>query len=265
MADALLEIGQRDDKLVVLVGDISHGILQPYAKGCPGRYYNVGIMEQTIVGMAAGLAISGMRPVVHTIAPFLVERCYEQLKLDFGYQQLGGVFIGVGGAFDYSGLGCSHHSYAACKLMESIPGSQVFVPGSPAEFRELFLQVYDKPKLSYFHLPSNWHGYGISPDYIRVGAPIYINGRRRKKIVAVGPQLRTALAARPDHVQIIYLHTLKPESDELRDLRLRAQTGRDVLWLEEANFDEFQHGYGTRDDHLRAVGLTPERVREFFK
>ena len=256
MADTLLEVGQKDPKLVVLVGDISHGILQPYAKACPGRYYNVGIMEQTIVGMAAGLAISGMRPVVHTIAPFLVERCYEQLKLDFGYQKLGGVMIGVGGAFDYSGLGCSHHSYAACKLVASIPGSQVFVPGSPAEFRELFLQVYDQPQLSYFHLPAVPHGFQSA---LRMGVGKYTHLRDGYKgtIIAVGPQLRTALDADVPDVGIVYLHTLKPGAKFYT-------LPKPHLWLEEANFDEFQHGYGTREDHLRAVGLTPEKVREFF-
>ena len=71
-ADTMLKVGQEDQKLVVLVGDISHNILQPFAKACPGRFYNVGICEPTIVSMAAGLSMSGLRPVVHTIAPFLV-------------------------------------------------------------------------------------------------------------------------------------------------------------------------------------------------
>ena len=252
----LLEVGQQDDKLVVLVGDISHNILQPYAKACPNRYYNVGIMEQTIVGMAAGLAISGMRPVVHTIAPFLVDRCYEQLKLDFGYQQLGGVMVGVGGAFDYSGLGCSHHSYAACQLVATIPGSQVFAPGSPEEFRTLFRAVYQQPKLSYFHLPIEQHGFDVG--HVEVGEPIVIKEGTARTIVAVGPQLKTAIQADVADTRILYLHTLKPWPDALPTV------GR-VLWLEEAGFDEFQRGYGSRQDHLNAVGLTPERVREWAR
>ena len=65
-ADLMLEVGTRDKKLVVLVGDISHGILQPFAKKCPTRYYNIGICEPSIVNMAAGLSKSGLNPVVRT-------------------------------------------------------------------------------------------------------------------------------------------------------------------------------------------------------
>lgn len=94
-ADTMLEVGQNDPNLVVLLGDISHFILQPFAKACPGRYYNVGICEPTIVSMAAGLAKVGFYPVVHTIAPFIVERSFEQIKLDFCYQQLDGNLVTV--------------------------------------------------------------------------------------------------------------------------------------------------------------------------
>ncbi|MFQ5737780.1 MAG: hypothetical protein ACE5JX_02125, partial [Acidobacteriota bacterium] len=92
-ADTMLAVGREDSNLVVLVGDISHFILQPFAQTCPGRYYNVGICEPTIVSMAAGLAKVGYTPVVHTIAPFLIERSFEQIKLDFCYQQLGGNLV----------------------------------------------------------------------------------------------------------------------------------------------------------------------------
>src|SRR3989344_6110182 len=91
-AEVLHRVGKEESNLVVLVGDISDFRLQPFAKDCPGRYYNVGICEPTIVNMAAGLSKVGFYPVVHTIAPFIVERSFEQLKLDFCYQNLGGNF-----------------------------------------------------------------------------------------------------------------------------------------------------------------------------
>ena len=77
----------------------------------------MGICEPSIMSMASGLSISGMIPVVHTIAPFVIERAYEQIKLDFGYQKLGINIITVGGSFDYSKLGCSHHCYTDVSLM----------------------------------------------------------------------------------------------------------------------------------------------------
>ena len=119
-ADTMLEIGPNDPHLVVMVGDISHGILQPYAKACPERYYNIGICEPTIVNMAAGLNKTGLTPVVHTIAPFITERAYEQIKLDFGYQNLSVNIVSVGGAFDYAQLGCSHHCYTDVSLISHL-------------------------------------------------------------------------------------------------------------------------------------------------
>ena len=148
-ADTVLAVGQEDARLVVMVGDISHGILKPYAAACPGRYFNVGICEQAIVGMAAGLAKTGLLPVVHTIAPFLVERAFEQIKLDFSYQALGGTLVSVGAAFDYAGLGCSHHCYDDLALVKGLPGAQVFYPGSPAEFEALFRASYASGRLAY--------------------------------------------------------------------------------------------------------------------
>ena len=103
-AETMSLIGRKNKKLVVMVGDISHGILKPFAKKCKNQYYNMGICEPSIMSMASGLSISRMIPVVHTIAPFVIERAYEQIKLDFGYQKLGINIITVGGSFDYSKL-----------------------------------------------------------------------------------------------------------------------------------------------------------------
>jgi transketolase len=89
-ADTMLNVGKENQSLVVMVGDIGHGILKPFAEACQGRYYNVGILEPTMVSMAAGLAASGLCPVIHTIAPFLIERSFEQIKLDFCYHKLPG-------------------------------------------------------------------------------------------------------------------------------------------------------------------------------
>ena len=268
-ADTMLQIGQEDEKLVVLVGDISHNILQPFAKACPGRFYNVGICEPTIVSMAAGLSMSGLRPVVHTIAPFLVERSYEQWKLDFGYQKLGGVAVSVGGAFDYAGLGCSHHTYADCALMKAIPKSVVICPASPSEFRQLFRHTYVKQQLTYFRL-SEGHGVDL-PDYnrVEVGRPVKVKDGRKATIIAVGPQLKTALDADVD-ADVIYVHTLKPLYPEIIWESLR-KTGRWLILEEHGSvgslaselgasgihIHDFQRGYGTRQDHLNQLCYTP--------
>src|SRR3989338_8781678 len=121
--NTLHQVGKEDPNLVVLVGDISHFRLLNFAKDCPGQYYNIGICEPTIVNIAAGLSKVGFHPVVHTISPFIVERSFEQLKLDFGYQKLGGNIVTVGSAFDYSSLGCTHHCYNDFALIKTLQGS----------------------------------------------------------------------------------------------------------------------------------------------
>ena len=125
-ADSVLSLAESDENLVVMVGDISHGILKPFRDKFPDRYYNIGICEPTILSLGAGLSNVGLTPVIHTIAPFIVERSYEQIKLDFGYQNLPVNLISVGGSFDYSQLGCSHHCYTDVSLLSHFHKAQIF-------------------------------------------------------------------------------------------------------------------------------------------
>ena len=140
-ADTLISLGKEDSGLVVMVGDISHGILKPLAEACPGRYYNIGILEPTMVSMGAGLAAAGLCPVIHTIAPFLIERSFEQIKLDFCYHKLPGNIVTVGSAFDYSNLGCTHHCYGDFALLKTLQRIQICFPASAVEFDQLFRQA----------------------------------------------------------------------------------------------------------------------------
>ena len=105
------ELAKKDKKIVLLVGDIGYGIFDDFRKENPNRFFNLGICEQSLIGAASGMALEGLKPWVYTITPFLIERSYEQIKLDFGYQKLPINLISVGGSFDYSKLGCSHHCY----------------------------------------------------------------------------------------------------------------------------------------------------------
>ena len=123
--------------LMILLGDIGvFGFRNIFAKH-PDRILNLGILEQASVGLAAGFSMQGFLPVFHSIAPFLVERSFEQLKIDFGYQRLTGIFVSAGGSFDYSRLGGTHHCPADVNLMLNIPGFTVCVPGTADELSEI--------------------------------------------------------------------------------------------------------------------------------
>ena len=288
-ADTVLAVGDDDDKLVVMVGDISHGILQPFAKAHPDRYYNTGILEQTLMSMAAGLARTGLYPVLHTITPFVIERAFEQIKLDFCYQKLHGNIVTVGSAFDYASLGCTHHCYGDFALLKTLEGVDIVYPGSAQEFDALFRQCYRNDRLTYYRIPERSHGYGIVNPTFGVG--VKYAGGDDVTIIATGPHLRTAMDAGSmldrQHgisAEIIYIHTICPLDSEMivnsvsktkcvivieEHMRSGGLTD-DVLalvWpvglIAVASISipgKFVRDYGTYDDHCKALGFTAENV-----
>ena len=161
-AKLCLETVQTDPKSIIMIGDISHFLLRKTEQVAPNRFYNIGICEQTIIGIASGMAIEGMRPIVHTIAPFLVDRAHEQIKVDLGYQHTEVTIVTVGGTYDYSDLGCTHHSYNDIALMRLIPNMEVYEPGTPKEFRDLFTQTWGNGNPKYFRLSAHIHNQDIN-------------------------------------------------------------------------------------------------------
>ena len=215
-AETISSIGDKDEKLVVIVGDISHGILSKFRSDHPKRYFNIGISEPGMVSVAAGLSASGLIPVVHTIAPFLIERSYEQIKLDFAYQNLGGNFISVGGAFEYSKLGCSHHCYTDFSLMNKFSNCDIYYPGSNIEFVTIFSQVYNNGKINYFRLTEFPNSGSFDCEKIVPGKAIIERVGDKLTIVVVGALLDRVrrvvaqLENQGNSVEILYLHSLKP-------------------------------------------------------
>jgi transketolase len=277
-ASTMVKIGKQDEKVIVLVGDISHGILGEFRKENPERYFNIGICEPGMVGVAAGLSMIGLRPIVHTIAPFLIERSFEQIKLDFGYQSIPGNFISVGSSFDYAKLGCSHHSYNDVSLMSSLDAN-VVLPGSAIEFEKLFEANYSSNIINYWRLTENAHGVDLAANEIVIGKAIRIKSGEKVTLAALGPSLRSAnetaqiLMAKGIDVDLIYFHTFKPfdvdllrESivktrflvtvDELsivggfHDLCLRNLAGNFEFKSHAFTIRDFVRGYGTHQELL---------------
>ena len=122
-------------RLAVVLADISADSFRPAATRYPDRVINVGIREQLLISVAGGLSLAGMRPIAHTFASFLVERPFEQIKLDLNHQgaEAGAVLVSSGASYDYSEYGRTHQSPGDVALLDTLPGWTVHVPGHPDE------------------------------------------------------------------------------------------------------------------------------------
>lgn len=138
-----MDIMGEDDRVVVLLGDIGVYAFRDVFSKYPKRVYNIGICEQSMVGMAAGLAMAGFIPIVHTIEPFLVDRAFEQIKLDFGYQELKGIIVGVDVSETAPNLGYTHQCPYALEHMRDVKGMKVFSPKSPEELDKVLKENYE--------------------------------------------------------------------------------------------------------------------------
>lgn len=219
--ETVLSIAEKDEDLVVIVADISHGIFKDFRNKFPTRYYNIGICEPAIVNMAAGLNKVGINPVVHTIAPFLIERSFEQIKLDFAYQNLNINLVSVGSSYDYSKLGYSHHCYEDAAILKHFERSQIFFPGNSDEFDILFRQHYTDNKINYFRITEFPHEESISIDLSKKKYCHKITDGSDITIVALGNQLKKVVNAAKDlkslniNAEIIYYNCLKPFEEKI--------------------------------------------------
>lgn len=198
----------QDDRIVVLLGDIGvfgfRNVFQKY----PSRIFNIGICEQAMTGLAAGLAKEGLIPVIHSIAPFVVERCLEQIKIDLGYQRAGVKIVSVGASYDYAALGPTHHCPGDIMALSTVPGMEIVVPGSADEFDRLFDSARDNGQSTYFRLSetANSHGYPVE-----FGRACVVRRGGAATVLAVGPMLTEVLAAVEGlDVSVLYYTSLSP-------------------------------------------------------
>lgn len=286
----ITEVGLKDDKLIMLVSDISHFRFKPFFEKRPKQYYNVGICENTIVNMSTGLAALGFHVVVHTFTSFLLERSFEQIKLGFGYQKLGGNIIGIGSGVDYSCHGATHHCYGDFALMKAVDNSEIVFPVTEVEFRELFQQTYNDGKLTFFRIPQYSHDFVFNPEDIKFGKGIIIKEGKDVTIIVCGQPLKSVLNSVKElekldiSPEIIYLHTIKPLDIVMISRSL--QKTKKCLVVEEHSmyggiFDDvlrftrdlenikysfinfggtFIHEYGTYEQHHKRFGFSSEGI-----
>lgn len=270
-----------DPRVAVIDAEISADRLVETARRHPDRVIHLGIREQLLIGTAGGLALTGMRPIAHSYAPFLVERAYEQIKIDLDHQGAGAVLVSIGGSYDRAVSGRTHHSPADVALIDTLDGWTVHVPGHPAEVAPLLRAATAHDRSVYLRLSLRTNaapheGHGLVP--VRRGS--------RGVVVAVGPMLDPVLAGTVGlDVTVAYTHTPRPfDAEGLRAL-LDGTEGANVVLAEPylvgtsaARVTEALVGvphrllslgvgradprsYGTPEDHDRLHGLDPAGLR----
>ena len=149
---ALKEEMERNDRIVLITGDLGFGVLRPLWERFPDRMVNAGIAEQGMVSMAAGLASTGRTVIVYSIGNFPTLRPLEQIRNDCAYHNADVKIVCVGGGFVYGSLGMSHHATEDMSVMRAIPGVTCFTPGDPAETEAVTLAMLRTPGTCYLRL-----------------------------------------------------------------------------------------------------------------
>ena len=221
-AAAITRLGEADPNLVMLAGDIGNRLFDSFKDRHPLRFYNCGVAEANMTGVAAGLAASGLRPITYTITPFNTLRCLEQIRLDICYPNLPVIIVGTGSGLSYAGLGATHHSMEDIAVLRTLPNMHVVCPADPVE---VGLAVEDALRLgrpTYIRLGKKGEPVIHSaPPTFTIGRGIELRGGGDVTILSVGNMLAVALQIADDlqsqgvSAQVVSMHTVKPLDDAL--------------------------------------------------
>jgi transketolase len=155
LAKTLFFEGSKNKKIIILVADISpDGKMSEFQKKYPSRFINVGVAEQSMIGMSAGLAMNGFRPFVYTISTFALYRPFEMIRIDLCYQKLPVCIVGMGAGTIYANLGATHLTQEDISIARSIPNLQILCPCDPFELKQAINFCANK---------------AVNPTYLRIG------------------------------------------------------------------------------------------------
>ena len=148
----ITELADKDESIIVLVGDIGYRVFDEFREKYPGRFINLGICEQSMIGVSAGMALEGLKPWVYTITPFLIERPFEQVKLDIDQQNVNVKLVGFA---DYSSLGPTHAELNGEKLTQLFTNIKSFFPKDGDETQAMVYEAYEKNGPAFISLKSD--------------------------------------------------------------------------------------------------------------
>jgi transketolase len=216
-AKQITELAQRDERVVLLSGDIGNRLFDDLKAKCPARFFNCGVAEANMIGMAAGMAMSGLRPVCYTITPFITYRCLEQIRIDVCYHHVPVVIVGTGAGLSYASLGATHHSCEEMGMLRLLPGLAVIAPADAMEVRGALKAALKHPHPVYIRIGKKGEPlvHKTEPDF-QIAKAIPIREGQDVGVLSTGTMLPVALetadllAAQNVSARVVSFHTIKP-------------------------------------------------------
>lgn len=216
----LLELMDKEEQYL-LTGDLGFSAFEPIREKHPEYFLNMGLAEQNMVGVAAGMAHMGKKVFVYSIIPFIAFRAFEQIRDDVCYPCLPVRFVGVGAGLAYGGDGPTHHSYEDMTLLSALPGMTVLNPSDPKEVEAMMRNIHGIDGPSYLRLPrSGEPSLHDSVDAMQIGSALELAKGDDILFVSTGAITGTAMEVakmlEKDHVstELLEVHTLKPFDSE---------------------------------------------------
>lgn len=294
-AKAITELGDVYPNLVLLAGDIGNRLFDKFKEKHPSRFYNCGVAEANMTGVASGLAASGLHPITYTITPFNTVRCLEQIRLDICYPDLPVIVVGTGAGLSYAGLGATHHSMEDIAILRTLPNMHIVCPADPVEVRLAVKDALRLKRPTYIRLGKKGEPviHQKDPDF-EIGRGIEMLAGTDVAILGVGVMLSVALETAEQlqkkgvSTKVISLHTVKPLDHTLLSQLFVEQ--KLVVVLEEHGLiggagsavlewgnakradlgklvcvggpDRFLSACGNQEEARILLGLTPEKITQ---
>ncbi len=238
---SLTSLATNDKDIVLLTADLGFGIFEDFESRFPGQYFNVGVSEQNMTGLATGLSLEGKKVVTYSLANFPILRCLEQIRNDACYHNANITIVGSGGGFSYGALGMSHHATEDLAILRALPGMKVIAPCTAWEAGKATSSLINSGGVGYLRIDKT-----SAKDDSEDKKFILGKARRHREgsdltLIAIGGILKDVNAAAfklESHgisVRVLGIHTLKP-IDEVEILSAASETGG-IVTIEEHNKD----------------------------
>lgn len=294
-AQELTKIAANDERVVFLSGDIGNRLFDEFKSRFPNRFFNCGVAEANMISMAAGMALSGLRPIAYTITPFITTRCLEQIRVDVCYHNVPVTIVGVGAGLSYASLNATHHSCEDVAFLRVLPNMTIICPADPVEVRCALTESIRHVGPVYLRLGKKGEPivHTESPAF-EIGRGIVMRKGSDVCMLSTGTMMPSVLNAasilenRGISTQVVSFHTVKPLDEQtLSDAFSRFHAvatveehsiigglgGAVAEWLSErppqkarlqriGTSDQFMYEAGEQEHAHEFFGITPAAIAE---